>query len=235
MTTNILMCPIVIVSLPVFLYNLFPQPFLLKDRVKTRDRRAYVTNSHQRATVKKKKLILFWHARSRRYRIPRRQSQNPASAPQLSHASPENLDPRNSQWPLLERVPCGLEKANNRAENRRKRMHVEGRVPASPAARKNLEKLRKAVTRSSDSCAPSFGRLIQTGAGCFPRGVTHNQTKEMIPHFESIFFERNRRRVKSRNHSRLICRNDNGQWNLQLKKKFNIIIKDCTISICIIT
>jgi len=102
-----------------YLYNLFPQTFLLKDKVKTQDRRAYVTNSHQKATVKKK-LILFWHARSRRYRIPRRQSQNPASAPQLSHASPENLDPRNSQWPLLERVPCGHWKGQQQSREQKK-------------------------------------------------------------------------------------------------------------------
>lgn len=66
------------------MYKLLPQASLLKDRVKKldTDERVHknVAKIRMRATVKKE-LILFWHTRSRWYRIPRWQSQNPASAP----------------------------------------------------------------------------------------------------------------------------------------------------------
>lgn len=182
---------------------------IIKDRDKTWDRQAHVANSHRRATVKKE-LILFWHARSRRYRIPRRQSQNPASAPQLSHASPEDLDPRNSQWPLLERVPCGHWKGQQQ-DQEQKKAYACGRSRAriTCGTQKSGKTTEGRNARFWQLRPISSGRLIQTGAGCFREEWRTIKRKGWFRISKGYFPSEIEGRVEVPK-SFTICRNDNG-------------------------
>lgn len=111
----------------------------------------------------------------------------------------EDLDSRNSRWPILERVPCGHRKRPTATRERIRRMW---KVACPHHLHAKIWKNYGKPLCSPDSCR-SFGHLIQTWAGCFRERVTNNREKGWLHISKGYFSSEIWKRLKFPNYSRI--------------------------------
>lgn len=117
--------------------------------------------------------------------------------------------------------PAGTEKANNRPENRRKRMHMEGRVPACiTCTTQKSGKTTEGRNAQFLTAAPHrLDVLFKQEPGVSARSDGQSNERDDSAFRRDIFRARSKKGWSPRIIYDRSVRDDNGRWNLQRPEK----------------